>query len=98
MLDIGNARIAGLQDELKLSGRQYEWLLEAFYITYIVFEWMTLMQVHLLVAVQNISNTCTDFPGIALSHRTYTSLPAYFPGASSHHSSLSPLLSDFYSF
>ncbi|KAF2688174.1 MFS general substrate transporter [Lentithecium fluviatile CBS 122367] len=41
--NIGNARIAGLADELKLSSRQYEWLLWAFYITYIAFEWMTLM-------------------------------------------------------
>jgi MFS family permease len=43
--DIGNARIAGLADDLKLSSTQYEWLLWAFYITYILFEWMTLMYV-----------------------------------------------------
>lgn len=43
MADIGNARIAGLADDLKLSSDQYEWLLWAFYITYILFEWMTLM-------------------------------------------------------
>lgn len=41
--NIGNARIAGLEDDLKLSSKQYEWLLWAFYITYIIFEWMTLM-------------------------------------------------------
>lgn len=41
--DIGNARIAGLTDDLNLSSSQYEWLLTAFYITYILFEWMTLM-------------------------------------------------------
>ncbi|KAF2129315.1 hypothetical protein P153DRAFT_396600 [Dothidotthia symphoricarpi CBS 119687] len=41
--NIGNARIAGLADDLKLSSNQYEWLLWAFYITYIAFEWMTLM-------------------------------------------------------
>lgn len=41
--DIGNARIAGLQEDLQLSSSQYEWLLTAFYITYILFEWMTLM-------------------------------------------------------
>ena len=40
--DIGNARIAGLSESLHLSSRQYEWLLRAFYITYILFEWMTL--------------------------------------------------------
>jgi hypothetical protein len=43
--DIGNARIAGLTEDLKLSSMQYEWLLWAFYITYIAFEWMTLMSV-----------------------------------------------------
>ncbi|OAL54447.1 hypothetical protein IQ07DRAFT_639962 [Pyrenochaeta sp. DS3sAY3a] len=41
--DIGNARIAGLAEDLNLSSNQYEWLLWAFYITYILFEWMTLM-------------------------------------------------------
>ncbi|KAF2201743.1 hypothetical protein GQ43DRAFT_455567 [Delitschia confertaspora ATCC 74209] len=41
--NIGNARIAGLEKDLKLSSKQYEWLLWAFYITYIAFEWMTLM-------------------------------------------------------
>ncbi|KAF7625090.1 putative MFS transporter [Aspergillus flavus] len=41
--NIGNAKIAGMTDDLKLSSSQYEWLLTAFYITYILFEWMTLM-------------------------------------------------------
>ncbi|KAF2265736.1 MFS general substrate transporter [Lojkania enalia] len=41
--NIGNARIAGLQKDLNLNSNQYEWLLRAFYITYILFEWMTLM-------------------------------------------------------
>ncbi|PYH90257.1 MFS general substrate transporter [Aspergillus ellipticus CBS 707.79] len=41
--NIGNAKIAGLADDLQLSSSQYEWLLTAFYITYILFEWMTLM-------------------------------------------------------
>ncbi|KAJ6102351.1 hypothetical protein N7486_004778 [Penicillium sp. IBT 16267x] len=41
--NVGNARIAGLQEDLQLSSSQYEWLLTAFYITYILFEWMTLM-------------------------------------------------------
>lgn len=42
-IDIGNAKIAGLSDDLKLSSSQYEWLLTAFYITYIAFEWMALL-------------------------------------------------------
>ncbi|THC92757.1 hypothetical protein EYZ11_007775 [Aspergillus tanneri] len=41
--NIGNAKIAGLMDDLHLSSSQYEWLLTSFYITYILFEWMTLM-------------------------------------------------------
>ncbi|KAI5785573.1 major facilitator superfamily domain-containing protein, partial [Peziza echinospora] len=41
--NIGNARIAGLTEDLNLTGDQYEWLLTAFYTTYITFEWMTLL-------------------------------------------------------
>jgi len=41
--NIGNAKIAGLERDLHLTSSQYEWLLTAFYITYIIFEWMTLM-------------------------------------------------------
>ena len=40
--NIGNARVAGLARDLKLSDNQYEWLLTIFYINYILFEWMTL--------------------------------------------------------
>jgi len=32
-----------LTRDLRLSSSQYEWLLTAFYITYILFEWMTLL-------------------------------------------------------
>jgi hypothetical protein len=41
--NIGNARIAGLENDLQLSSAQYEWLLSGFYITYIAFEWMALL-------------------------------------------------------
>ncbi|XPS99730.1 hypothetical protein M3J09_008900 [Ascochyta lentis] len=41
--NIGNARIAGLEDDLRLSSYQFQWLIWAFHITYILFEWMTLM-------------------------------------------------------
>lgn len=40
--NIGNARIAGLSEDLHLSSLQYEWLLRVFYITYILFEHYTL--------------------------------------------------------
>lgn len=41
--NIGNARIAGMDTALSLSSPQYSWLLTAFYITYISFEWMILL-------------------------------------------------------
>ncbi|KAF3134910.1 hypothetical protein TWF703_006241 [Orbilia oligospora] len=41
--NIGNARIAGMEADLEMSHGQYEWLLTAFYITYILFEWMALL-------------------------------------------------------
>jgi hypothetical protein len=51
--NIGNARIAGLERDLNLSSAQYEWLLTAFYITYILFEWMALLYVLILVQYQD---------------------------------------------
>ncbi|KAK6434362.1 hypothetical protein LTR95_009450 [Oleoguttula sp. CCFEE 5521] len=41
--NIGNAKVAGLSKDLDLSDSQYSWLLTAFYISYILFEWMTVM-------------------------------------------------------
>lgn len=41
--NIGNARIAGLDTDLKLTSSDYQWLLTIFYISYIVFEWFALM-------------------------------------------------------
>ena len=41
--NIGNARIAGMSKDLDLRGNQYQWLLTIFYITYIIFEFQTLM-------------------------------------------------------
>jgi len=53
--DIGNAKIAGLDSDLQLSSSQYEWLLTVFYITYIGFQWMTLLYrvipAHVYIAV-----------------------------------------------
>ncbi len=40
--NIGNARIAGMTQDLDLCGNRYNWLLTIFYITYIIFEWQTL--------------------------------------------------------
>ncbi|KAF9776733.1 hypothetical protein IL306_005048 [Fusarium sp. DS 682] len=45
-LDIGNARIAGMDEDLQSDPPRdewYQWALTAFYITYIAFEWMSLL-------------------------------------------------------
>ncbi|KAH0264200.1 MFS general substrate transporter, partial [Aureobasidium melanogenum] len=41
--NIGNAKVAGLSTSLNLSSTQFEWLLTGFYMSYICFEWMTLL-------------------------------------------------------
>ncbi|KAL8707525.1 MAG: hypothetical protein Q9220_007467 [cf. Caloplaca sp. 1 TL-2023] len=41
--NIGNARIAGMEEDLELHGNRYQWLLNNFYIAYIVFEFQALM-------------------------------------------------------
>jgi MFS family permease len=51
--NIGNARIAGLEEDLRLNSNQYEWLLTAFYITYILFEWMALLYGYPLSCLSN---------------------------------------------
>jgi len=46
LLDIGNARIAGMDEDLQSTPHWdgwYEWSLTAFYISYICFEWMSLL-------------------------------------------------------
>ena len=56
--DIGNARIAGMEEDLQTRppwDGWYGWALSAFYIAYIVFEWMSvlwrLIPAHIYVAV-----------------------------------------------
>ncbi|QSZ33640.1 hypothetical protein DSL72_005208 [Monilinia vaccinii-corymbosi] len=41
--NIGNARIAGMKEDLSLDSESYDWLLTIFYISYITFEPMVLM-------------------------------------------------------
>jgi MFS family permease len=46
ILDIGNARIAGMDEDLQSDPPRedwYEWALMSFYISYIAFEWMSLL-------------------------------------------------------
>lgn len=41
--NIGNARIAGMEEDLHLSSSQYQWLLTIFYISYIIFGFLAIM-------------------------------------------------------
>jgi hypothetical protein len=41
--NIGNARIAGMEEDLDLKGQRYDWLLTIFYISYITFQWQALL-------------------------------------------------------
>lgn len=41
--NIGNARIAGMAKDLELDGNRYQWLLNIFYITYVLFEFGVLL-------------------------------------------------------
>ncbi len=46
MLDrsnVGNAKVAGMGADLKLSSDQYQWLLTIFYIAYVCFEFFPIM-------------------------------------------------------
>ncbi|OJJ41697.1 hypothetical protein ASPWEDRAFT_102264 [Aspergillus wentii DTO 134E9] len=40
--NLGNAKIAGMEDDIDLSGRRYDWLATVFYIAYILSQWTTL--------------------------------------------------------
>lgn len=41
--NIGNAKIAGMGDELELNSDRYQWLLNIFYITYVIAEFGVLL-------------------------------------------------------
>lgn len=38
--NIGNARIAGLEESLNMSSNQFDWLLTVFYVSYVTFDWI----------------------------------------------------------
>ncbi|RAK86232.1 MFS general substrate transporter [Aspergillus costaricaensis CBS 115574] len=40
---LGNAKIAGMEEDLHLTGNRYTWLLTIFYISYTLFEFLALM-------------------------------------------------------
>jgi MFS family permease len=74
--NIGNARLAGLVDDLQLSNDDYEWLLTSFYLMYILFEWMTicyrLFPAHIYISccvcawgvVASLQAIVTNFPSL----------------------------------
>lgn len=37
--NLGNAKLAGLEDSIDLTGNHYQWLGTLFYIAYILFQW-----------------------------------------------------------
>lgn len=40
--NIGNAKTAGIQEELSLDDQDWTWVLQGFYISYVLFEWTQL--------------------------------------------------------
>jgi MFS family permease len=74
--DIGNAKIAGLSRDLNLDSNKYEWVITAFYIAYILFEWMSilwkLIAAHIYVTiivlswgvVASLQSITTSFAGL----------------------------------
>ncbi|GJN75697.1 hypothetical protein PCL_04571 [Purpureocillium lilacinum] len=77
--NLGNARIAGMEDEIDISGRRYDWLGTAFYIAYILSQWLCIgWQVfppHVWVAfcafawglVSTLQAVCTTWTGLMIS-------------------------------
>lgn len=74
--NIGNAKIAGLDLDLDLDSNRYEWVIAAFYITYICFEWMSVLwkiiPAHIYVTaivlswgiVASLQSVATSFAGL----------------------------------
>ncbi|KAK7754082.1 hypothetical protein SLS62_003928 [Diatrype stigma] len=77
--NIGNARIAGMEEDLQTAPPRdewYEWALSAFYLAYIAFEWMSLLwrviPAHIYVAAvvaswgvfASLQAVCTSYPAL----------------------------------
>ncbi|KAH8679069.1 major facilitator superfamily domain-containing protein [Tricladium varicosporioides] len=74
--NIGNAKIAGLDLDLSLDSKRYEWVITAFYIAYIFFEWMSILwkiiPAHIYVTaivlswglVASLQSVATSFAGL----------------------------------
>ncbi|KAL8965447.1 MAG: hypothetical protein Q9183_003849 [Haloplaca sp. 2 TL-2023] len=63
--NIGNARIAGVSEDLDLTSDQYEWVLRSFYITYVLFEWMPIL--YTVLTPSTYIALCVFFWGIIAS-------------------------------
>ncbi|GAB1215288.1 hypothetical protein ATERTT37_004474 [Aspergillus terreus] len=74
--NLGNAKIAGMKEDIDLSGRRYDWLATVFYIAYILSQWMTVgwkaFPPHIWVAsavflwglVSTVQAACTSWAGL----------------------------------
>ncbi|RAL05050.1 MFS general substrate transporter [Aspergillus ibericus CBS 121593] len=74
--NLGNAKIAGMEDDIDLSGRRYDWLATAFYIAYILSQWTTIgwkafaphrwaaITVFLWGFISTIQSACTNWAGL----------------------------------
>ncbi|RAL61201.1 hypothetical protein DID88_010280 [Monilinia fructigena] len=76
--NIGNAKIAGLERDLHLDSNKYEWVVTAFYIAYICFEWMSILwkiiPAHIYITVivlswgiiASLQSIATSFTGLVV--------------------------------
>ncbi|KAL1970949.1 hypothetical protein VTN77DRAFT_2783 [Rasamsonia byssochlamydoides] len=74
--NLGNARIAGMEDDIDLSGNRYAWLATVFYISYILSQWTQLgwkaFKPHIWVSttvflwgfISTIQAACTSWGGL----------------------------------
>ncbi|KAM4062282.1 major facilitator superfamily protein [Hirsutella rhossiliensis] len=64
--NIGNAKTAGAQDALGLDSAQWAWVLNSFYISYVAFEWTTMLW-KILPAHIYVSVLCVCWGAAAMS-------------------------------
>jgi len=67
--NVGNAKTAGLENDLGLSDSQWTWVLNSFYICYVLFEWTTILW-KLLPAHIYVAMLCIWY--VIPSHDSYT--------------------------
>ncbi|ETI24496.1 hypothetical protein G647_03865 [Cladophialophora carrionii CBS 160.54] len=91
--NLGNARISGMEDDIDLSGRRYDWLGTTFYIAYILSQWTQMgwkaFPPHAWVAfvvfgwgvVSTLQAACSSWAGVMIC-RVFLAIfeAAYGPG------------------